>query len=391
MRASIILASLPMMIATPALAQHQGHPMPAADAPAPKAPQPPPSPPPTAPPAEDADAMPAMDWPTNAPANAKTEMEEQLPMEGMDHSKMEGMQPTPGMPAMDHSKMEDMQPAPGMPAMDHSKMEGMQPAPGAAVMDHSGMDMGQEEAGNEPPPPAPTDHAADRVFGAAAMGKARDVLREEHGGTTTSMFMLKIGEWQVRDGENGYRWDGEAWFGGDYNRLVLKSEGEGGEDSGLESGEIQALYSRAISPYFDLQAGIRQDFQQGPKRTYVTVGFEGLAPYWFDTEGALFLSNKGELLGRIEGTYDLRLTQRWILQPLAEVNFSAQDIPEMEIGSGLSDIELGLRLRYEIKREFAPYIGVSFERKFGDSADFARARGEDVQATSIVVGIRAWF
>lgn len=374
MRASVLLASLPLLIATPALAQHQGHPMPAAGAPVPKAPQPPPSPLPSALPADEPDAMPAMDWPTDAPTNVKAETEDEPSMEGMDHSNMEGMKP-----------------APGMPAMDHSKMEGMKPAPGTPTMDHSGMDMAEEEAGNEPPPPAPTDHAADRVFGAAAMGKARDLLREEHGGTTTSMFMLKIGEWQVRDGENGYRWDGEAWFGGDYNRLVLKSEGEGGEDSGLESGEIQALYSRAISPYFDLQTGIRQDLQQGPKRTYVTVGFEGLAPYWFDTEGALFLSNKGELLGRIEGTYDLRLTQRWILQPRAEVNFSAQDIPEMAIGPGVSDIELGVRLRYEIRREFAPYIGVSFDRKFGDTADFARAMGEDVEATSIVVGIRAWF
>ena len=159
----------------------------------------------------------------------------------------------------------------------------------------------------------------------------------------------------------------------------------------MESAEIQALYSRAIGPYFNLQAGIRHDFQPSPTRTYATVGFEGLAPGMFEVEGALFLSNKGDLLGRLEGYYDQRITQRFILQPRAEANFAAQDVPENRIGSGLSNIELGLRLRYEIKREFAPYIGVSWDRQVGDTARFARAAGENPSSTSFVAGIRVWF
>lgn len=269
------------------------------------------------------------------------------------------------------------------------------PAPAAAPeampamdgMDHGAM---EEEVGAEPPPPLPTDHAADGVFDPAAMARAREQLEAEHGGGTISKVMLNLGEVRVRDGESGYRWDGEAWIGGDLNRFVLKTEGEGA-DGDLDAAEAQALYSRAIGPYFDLQVGLRQDFEPTPRRTYFTVGFEGLAPYWFETEGAVFISNTGDLSARLEGTYDLRLTQRWILQPRAEVNLAARDVPELGVGSGVSNVELDLRLRYELRREFAPYVGLSFERKVGGTADFARALGEDVEATSVVFGLRAWF
>jgi len=121
------------------------------------------------------------------------------------------------------------------------------------------------------------------------------------------------------------------------------------------------------------------------------VGIEGLAPYWFELDAQAFLSNKGDAHLRIEGSYDQRITQRLILQPAAEVNLAAQDVPELGIGSGVSDIELGLRLRYEIAREFAPYVGVNWERKLGGSADYARAAGDGASATSLVMGIRFWF
>jgi copper resistance protein B len=353
MRLSILFA--PLLFATPALAQsmdHSMHQMPAAPAPAQAPHHHAPAPAKTPAPAQGAseapasdDAMDALAWPESPPTSGGA---------------------ADAMPGMDHSKM------------DHAATPGM--------------DMESEEkVGDAPPPPAPTDHAADRYFDQAAMERARRVIREEHGGGATYKVMANLAEVQIRDGEDGYRWDGEAWFGGDLNRLVVKSEGEGGFDSGLESGEIQALYSRAISPYFDLQVGIRQDIQQGPKRTFATIGFEGLAPYWFETEGALFLSTEGELLGRLEGTYDLRLTQRWILQPRLEANLSAQDIPELGLGSGLTNLEAGLRLRYEVTREFAPYVGVSWDRKFGGTADFARAAGNDALDTSLVLGVRTWF
>jgi copper resistance protein B len=222
------------------------------------------------------------------------------------------------------------------------------------------------------------------------MAGARAQLRSEHGAMAHSMVMASLAEYQARSGADGYRWEGQAWFGGDINRLVLKTEGEGTRGQGVESAELQALYSRAVGVYTDLQVGVRQDFEPH-NRTYVTVGFQTLLPYWFDVEAAAFLSNKGELLGRAEGTYDLRLTNRLILQPRAELNFAAQDTAATRTGSGLSTAELGLRLRYEIRREFAPYIGVSWDRQFGETADYSRALGEGVEATSLVFGVRAFF
>jgi copper resistance protein B len=237
-------------------------------------------------------------------------------------------------------------------------------------------------------PPPPTDHLADRVFDPAAMDRARALLREEHGGAQVSQVMGNLLEYRAGSG-GGYHWDAEAWFGGDLNRFVVKSEGEG-DRRGLEAGEVQALYSRAVGLYTDLQVGVRQDLK--PKsRTYATIGFETLLPYWIEASGALFISNKGDVLGRAEAAIDWRLTQRLILQPRAELNFAGQDIPQTGTGSGLSDAELGLRLRYEIRREFAPYVGVTWSRQVGRTADYARAEGRDVSQTSFVLGLRAWF
>ncbi|MDQ2878895.1 MAG: copper resistance protein B [Pseudomonadota bacterium] len=246
-------------------------------------------------------------------------------------------------------------------------------------------------AGNAPAPPPPTGHYADRFFPPADIHKAHRAMMKEQGGRNFSQIMFNLAEYQIRDGKHGYRWDGEGWFGGDINRLVIKTEGEGTFRQGIDSAEVQALYSRAVGPYFNLQAGVRHDFQPSPTRTYATVGFEGLAPYMFEVGGAAFLSNKGEVLGRLEGYYDQRITQRLILQPRVELNLSAQDVPEHRLGAGLTNAELGLRLRYEIVREFAPYIGVSYDAKTGRTADFARADGKDATSTSLVAGAHFWF
>jgi copper resistance protein B len=265
--------------------------------------------------------------------------------------------------------------------MDHSAMPGMSaPAPPAAT----------GEIPHGPPPAPPQDRAADLYFPPEAMTAARAQLQLEHGGGAVSKVMANLAEYQARPGADGYRWDGQAWFGGDVDRLVLKSEGEGARGEGVEAAELQALYSRAVGAYTDLQVGVRQDFEPHA-RTYVTAGFETLLPYWFDVEGAAFLSDRGELLGRLEGLYDLRLTNRLILQPRVELNLAAQDTAATRTGSGLSSAELGLRLRYEIRREFAPYVGVSWDRKFGRTADFVRADGGEVEATSLVVGVRGFF
>lgn len=233
------------------------------------------------------------------------------------------------------------------------------------------------------------DYAADRYFDPEAMHHAREMVKEEMGGMRFSKFMLNLAEFQPASGPDGYRWDGDAWFGGDIHRFVLRSSGEG-TGEGLETGEVQALYSRAVGRYTDLQLGLRQDIEPHG-RTYLTVGAQHLLPYWFDLEGALFLSTKGKLLARAETSYDLRLLQRLVLQPRVEVNLSSGNSAATRTGSGLSTAEAGLRLRYEIRREFAPYVGVSWEKRFGKTADYWAAAGESSHATTFVAGLRAWF
>ncbi len=246
-------------------------------------------------------------------------------------------------------------------------------------------------AGNAPPPPVPTDHAADAVYGAETMAMGRHHLVAGHGGQKFTQVMFNIAEAHFRNGRDGFEWDGEGWYGGDINRLWIKSEGEGAFGRSIERAEVQALYSRAIGPYFNLQGGLRYDFKPNPSRVYATAGFEGLAPGFFDVEGALFLSNKGELMARVEGYYDQRITQRLILQPRAELNFAAQNTREIGVGSGLSDAEVGLRLRYDIRREFAPYVGVQYRQAFGQTRRYLRDEGEKAGGWSLLTGVRVWF
>ena len=331
-------------------------------------------------------ARPAAQRPLQKPA-PKPVSQPATSMENMPGMDMGPATPVPATPAPEH----DMS---SMPGMDMTKAEApaaSDPHAGNEMAGMPGMEMPASEIGDTPAPAAPTDHAADAVFGAGQMADSRTMLRHENGGMPAYSVVFNLAEYRVQKGGDAYRWDGEGWFGGDIDRFVVKTEGEGAVRGGVESGEVQALYSRAIGPWFNLQAGVRHDFKPGPARTYATIGFEGIAPYWFEVEGALFLSDKGDLLGRLEGYYDQRVTQKLVLQPRVELNFAAHDVPANGIGSGLSDAELGLRLRYEIKREFAPYIGISWERKLGDSARFARTAGDRVEATSLVIGIRAWF
>jgi copper resistance protein B len=310
------------------------------------------------------------------------------PHAGHDMSGMPGMNPAPAPAAPGEHAGHDMPAMPGMEmapggAMQHdmSSMPGMATAP-------VGTDL---KPGNAPAPAPSPGLAASRFYGEPAMSEADRDLRREHGGMTYYQVLFNLAEYQARNGGDGYRWDGEAWIGGDINRFTLKSEGEGTFGKPLEQAEVQALYSRALDPYWNLQAGVRYDFKPNPSRTYATIGIEGLAPYWFDVEGAVFLSDKGDVLGRAEAWYDQRVTQFFVLQPRVEVNLAAQDVRRDGIGSGLTDLELGLRLRYEKSREFAPYIGVSWERQFGDTARFTRARGDDTGGFSFVAGVRTWF
>ncbi|MEE9434857.1 MAG: copper resistance protein B [Sphingorhabdus sp.] len=262
--------------------------------------------------------------------------------------------------------------------------------------DHSGHAGHEMEPMPKPAPQASANaasgppNAADAIWGADAMKEAREALYKEHGDTNIYWVQGDRLEHRAREGSNGYLWDVQGFYGGDIDKFWFKSEGQGSFGEAPEQAEIQALWSRAIGPFFDLQAGVRQDFSR-PNRTHLVLGVQGLAPYMFEIDAAAFLSHKGDLTARIEGEYDHRLTQKLIVQPRAEINLSAQDIPALGVGAGIENIELGLRLRYEIKPEFAPYIGVEQEWKTGKSRDFAIASGEDASITNYVIGIRIWF
>jgi copper resistance protein B len=244
--------------------------------------------------------------------------------------------------------------------------------------------------GDAPAPAVVRDKLADAHYDVTQMDRARAVLAEEHGGAAVSKAMANLLEATSASGGGGYRWDGEAWVGGDLNRLVFKTEGEGPRRGALDAGDAQALYSRAVGRYTDIQAGVRYEFQPD-NRTYATVAIESLLPYWFKVQAALFFSDRGDLFSRLEGHTDLRLTQRLILQPRLEISLAAQDVPDAGVGSGVSTAELGLRLRYEIRRDFAPYVGLNLGKRFGRTAGFARAARDDVSDTTLVLGVRGWF
>lgn len=192
------------------------------------------------------------------------------------------------------------------------------------------------------------------------------------------------------DGPDPTKLDAQAWIGHDLHKLWLKTEVDR-HDGETESAEVQALLSRAIAPFWDIQAGIRHDSKPSPTRNWGVIGIQGLAPYYFETEATLFVGDSGRTAARFTAEYDLLFTQKLILAPTVELNLYGQNDPETGAGSGLSDVEAGLRLRYEIRREFAPYVGINWNKKFGNTAGFARANGEAVQDTQWVVGLRAWF
>lgn len=291
-------------------------------------------------------------------------------------------------PAMAQSK--PTEPAAGEPdcTPEHAEMGHCMPASGPVEGEAIGTNL---SPGDAPAPRPVAANYADRIWGETAMQPTRDALRREHGGGSYSQVMIDLAEIKIADGHTGYKFEADAWFGGDINRIVLKADGEGEFGEAIDDVELKALYSRAIGPYFNLQAGVRQDLGVGPDRTHAVIGVEGLAPYWFEVDGYLYLSTQGQVRASASAEYDQRITQRLILQPKVEFDLSAQDIPELGIGSGLTSAEIGVRLRYEIVREFAPYIGVVHEAKLGPTADFARAAGDNPSSTNLLVGVRAWF
>jgi copper resistance protein B len=197
------------------------------------------------------------------------------------------------------------------------------------------------------------------------------------------------GRWNGSNTE--FRWDGQGWVGTDYDKLWIKSEGTLQSDGVLDDGQHQFLYSRAITTYFDLQGGLRSDIDSRPTRNWAAFGIQGLAPYFFDLEVTGFVSGQGHLAAKLEASYDLLLTQRLILQPQIELNIYSKADPVRLVGAGFSDIDAGLRLRYEFNRKFAPYLGVVYEGKFGQTASYAKRAGESTGDFRFVFGVRIWL
>lgn len=247
-----------------------------------------------------------------------------------------------------------------------------------APVDHS------SHAGTAEVPATVHDHAAMTAAAPvpALSAAARHTVMHEHGGMLNQFWMLDRFERQQQDGQDVDLWDAQGWFGGDYHKLWLKTEGQWqAHGDRTDEAELQALYSRAIAPFWDVQAGIRHAEGTAASRSYAVVGVQGLAPYWFEVDAALFIDDRSGVQLRLDTDYDLRLTQKWILQPRVELNYAFNDDVGAGIAQGTSDSSIALRLRYEVVREFAPYVGV--ERSIG-----GHRQGND---TRVVAGVRLWY
>jgi len=254
-----------------------------------------------------------------------------------------------------------------------------------AAMAHAAMghDIPQPQAPIEPIPPLSD---ADR----AAAFPVLDHHAMEHAPAINHYVQFnRLEAWDADHG-SGQAWEGSAWIGSDLNRLWLRSEGER-VDGHTETSDLEVMYGRSISPWWDVLVGVKQDFRPADSQTWAALGVQGMAPYKFEFAATAYLGESGHAAATVEVEYELLLTNRLILQPLVELSFNAKDDPLRGTGSGLSKAEAGLRLRYEIDRRFAPYVGVVHERVFGGTADYHRDEGEAVRDTRFVLGIRFWF
>ena len=244
-----------------------------------------------------------------------------------------------------------------------------------------------ERAGQEqtkPTTPIPPITEADR---AAAFP---DVEPHAIGDNAVYTFVLLDQlEWQGDQSADGLNWDAKGWVGGDRNRLWFRTEGQA-DDGSLDDAEAHVLYGRAIARWWDVVVGVRQDVRPGPAQTWAAFGVQGLAPYWFEVEATGYVSDGGQTAVRLEADYELLLTNRLVLRPLGEFNLYGKSNAERGIGAGLSSTDVGLRMRYEVRREFAPYIGVTWNNTFGETRELAEASGDAVSRLRLVAGLRLW-
>ena len=206
------------------------------------------------------------------------------------------------------------------------------------------------------------------------------------------LYLFKADQLEVRDGdeETGRAFEGHFWIGRDLHKLWIKAEVEADEEE-TESAEWQLLYSRAIDPNWDLQVGLRADVEPKPERNWLALGVHGVAPYWFEIDTAIYIEEDEQVNLRLEAEYEIMLTQKWVLAPEIELNWYSEDDDELELAAGFAEVEAGLRLRYEITRHVAPYIGVNYESLLGDTRDLARDNDLETSDTQLVAGLRFWF
>ncbi|MDR3446159.1 MULTISPECIES: copper resistance protein B [unclassified Dyella] len=302
---------------------------------------------------------------------------------------MQNMQNMPGMV---------MPPATDTPAPTHDQHDAAPTKEDAqhATMDHSGHDMSSMPgmAGTEAkvlppndhvPPPSPQSVPHDMT--PAQM----NAMMQMDDNASLGMFTLdRLERSRSTSGDYATSWEAEGWYGNAINRLWLKTEGER-DSSGTQDGRVEALWSHAFASFWDWQLGARHDFGQGPDRQWLAAGVEGLAPYWFETQATFYVGEEGRTALRLETSYDMRFTQRLILTPQVELNFYGKDDPRRGISSGLSNVEAGMRLRYEFSRKFAPYVGVNWTRRFGSFNDMPGVPEVHARETTWVAGVRIWL
>jgi copper resistance protein B len=257
--------------------------------------------------------------------------------------------------------------------------------PERPVHDMGSMDMSSMQGGRAPADARDPDYSGGQAM--SAMPGMADSMNDE-----AKFGRVLIDQLEYVDGAdaNGIAWDAQAYYGGDSNKLWLKADGEraGGHLRDLRS---EVLWAHAATAFWDTQLGMRHDFGAGPSRTWAAFGVQGVSPYWFNIEATAYIGQSGRSAARVEAEYDLQLTQKLIFTPDVELNAYGKNDPARGIGAGLSNAELGLRLRYEFTRQFAPYIGVDWNRRVGKTADLTRAAGEPAFDRAIVAGVRIWF
>lgn len=325
-----------------------------------------------------------------------------------DHAGHHGQPAAQSTPEDEHSGHEGhapTKPVSSEPADPHAGhvMDSAQPTPSrdaaadAVHGDHSGHAMQREvqpaAAGHQhgaastsvPSTPIPEVSDADRAAAFPVLHKHMEHAPEFN----WFVGVNRLEAWDAEEG-TGQGWEASAWFGTDLNRLWLRTEGErvGGH---TEAADIEVLYGRSVSAWWDVVGGVRHETRPGPSRSWAAFGVQGLAPYKFEVQATAYVGDGGRVEANVEAEYELLLTNRLILQPLVEVDLAAKDDLERGIGRGVSKAEAGLRLRYEFTRKFAPYVGLVHERSFGRTADLREAEGEHVSDTRFVVGLRTWF